>query len=729
MKKCSVILVSTITLMLISILSYSQEYLISQGGSITTCSGTLYDSGGAEGNYGSSEDYSITIQSSSPGHSVSLYFEEFALESSTFDYVNIYDGDSDQSPSIVMNHGSSSLLENTITSTGEMLTIVMRTDGSANYPGFKAIISCAFDCQDFSISISDLNPYYTYPDSMMFDVCLGDTINFVAIGDYPNSGVDYEQSDELVYWQWNIYNSNENEIIENYGDNSLSYVFNNPGGHVIMLSARDINGCVEVLDYNMRVRASLIPDFSNISIESGICLGEELLLEGNAYVEPWTQEVTETVFVQTCFEDVVGVEQGFCFDIPTSDEVTVITSADQIESLCMNMEHSYMGDLDIRLECPNGQSIYLFQQACGSTYFGEPNHSDDCEPGTGYDYCWTSDASSLMSDQCNSGNSLPPGNYLPFNSFEGLIGCPVVGDWCLYTVDNLGLDDGNIFSITLSFEEGVYDPSESAWTYTTNLNLEENAGWTGVGVVSETEINTTATPLNTNIYSYVFYVEDDFGCTHFNTYEVEVYDIDNPFCGMFCNDYVYTSMSDIINDGSGDDYPSQNNSQCTWLITPESKSESCIFFQWTYFNLQENDTLFVYDGLDSNSDLIGAFTHGSDISQSFVTSSNTAYLVYVTDDYGRSEGWELMYETVLVNREMLKMEDVSVFPNPANEKLYISGLTENSKISIIDLSGKAIIFESQLSNSFVDISKLSPGVYFIKIDSDGMIETRKFVKQ
>ena len=38
-------------LLLLPFLSFSQDYLISQGGTINTCSGTFYDSGGSAGNY------------------------------------------------------------------------------------------------------------------------------------------------------------------------------------------------------------------------------------------------------------------------------------------------------------------------------------------------------------------------------------------------------------------------------------------------------------------------------------------------------------------------------------------------------------------------------------------------------------------------------------------------------------------------------------------------------
>ena len=71
---------------------------------------------------------------------------------------------------------------------------------------------------------------------------------------------------------------------------------------------------------------------------------------------------------------------------------------------------------------------------------------------------------------------------------------------------------------------------------------------------------------------------------------------------------------------------------------------------------------------------------------------------------------------------------ISVYPNPANSTLFVNGLTEKSKVTIYDLSGK-MIFNKQISENQIDISKLANGTYSIKIESAKGIVTKKFVKQ
>jgi hypothetical protein len=69
--------------------------------------------------------------------------------------------------------------------------------------------------------------------------------------------------------------------------------------------------------------------------------------------------------------------------------------------------------------------------------------------------------------------------------------------------------------------------------------------------------------------------------------------------------------------------------------------------------------------------------------------------------------------------------EVLVYPNPANDKVYIN-IPENNyqhlEIEIIDFSGKTIKKEnSLLSNNYIDVNHLNNGVYFLKITSDHQI--------
>lgn len=71
---------------------YSQNYNMTNGTTITTCSGTFYDSGGPTGNYGNAESMVYTICPPSNTNSIQIAFTEMNLENNV-DILYVYDGD------------------------------------------------------------------------------------------------------------------------------------------------------------------------------------------------------------------------------------------------------------------------------------------------------------------------------------------------------------------------------------------------------------------------------------------------------------------------------------------------------------------------------------------------------------------------------------------------------------------------------------------------------------
>ena len=61
-----------------------QTYILNaalNGQTITTCSGTFYDSGGPNGNYGSNQDYTVTFVSATPAGIMEL-LKRYKIETS-----------------------------------------------------------------------------------------------------------------------------------------------------------------------------------------------------------------------------------------------------------------------------------------------------------------------------------------------------------------------------------------------------------------------------------------------------------------------------------------------------------------------------------------------------------------------------------------------------------------------------------------------------------------------
>lgn len=97
------------------------------------------------------------------------------------------------------------------------------------------------------------------------------------------------------------------------------------------------------------------------------------------------------------------------------------------------------------------------------------------------------------------------------------------------------------------------------------------------------------------------------------------------------------------------------------------------------------------------------------------------------------ENHKLVFEQKVLSVEENRLENaIAIYPNPTKEIIKIdlkSNEINLSEISIIDNQGKEILKQTNNLQT-IDISKLSSGIYFIKIKNDSNITiTRKIIKE
>ncbi|MDY0313528.1 MAG: PKD domain-containing protein [Bacteroidales bacterium] len=606
-------------LLAISSLAFSQQYLISQGGTINTCSGTLYDSGGPNGNYGNYENYTITICSNIPGGALTLTFTQFSFESATWDNLTIYDGPNTASNVLINQAGSTALQGVTITATGECLTLRMVTDGSFTYAGFAATISCNFPCQDFSIDLVSTQPSLSPPlDSLWIDVCQNTSATFTLGGTFPNNNTDYEQSDGNLTWNWTVFNETDQAEYSGVGMTSIIHTFTGQGGYHISASAVDINGCTATLEQEIRVRVSLTPSFTGTNIpETPVCPGEEISLVAVVTPTPWEEELQNEVAGVTFLPDGSGVHYETSITNGLFQPGATIHSPNDIVDICVNMEHTYMGDLSMYIECPNGNTMQIFGQGGGGTILGEPvganlpvdSNTSNLTPGIGYDYCWspTSTSGTIHQNynwtylnsytdpigQVSTGvNQLNPGTYQVSGNWSSLVGCPLNGTWTIHITDHMNLDNGYIFSWQINFDASLI-PS-GTWTIE---NTIESYEWGGEDIGTGNQDNGSANPITSGTATYTLTVTDDFGCTYSHNVSTTVLPINDPSCCILpdthagqdahvcTNTYTFNASIATGNTGSWEmisgpgtaTWTNQNSPHATVLVSEWGVYE----FEWT----------------------------------------------------------------------------------------------------------------------------------------------------
>src|SRR5690554_1642650 len=100
---------------------------------------------------------------------------------------------------------------------------------------------------------------------------------------------------------------------------------------------------------------------------------------------------------------------------------------------------------------------------------------------------------------------------------------------------------------------------------------------------------------------------------------------------------------------------------------------------------------------------------------------------------GGSQNYSLIvsgFDQAPLNVESIKTEDIFIYPNPASDRLYF-GMPNNiavEKIEIYDAIGKRVL-SSQVNNNSVDVSNLTSGIYFVKINVEGSQITKKIIKK
>lgn len=82
-----------------------------------------------------------------------------------------------------------------------------------------------------------------------------------------------------------------------------------------------------------------------------------------------------------------------------------------------------------------------------------------------------------------------------------------------------------------------------------------------------------------------------------------------------------------------------------------------------------------------------------------------------------------------VGIDELELRNVSIYPNPATDVLYVNLPSINYSLEVINLMGEIVMKEeNKMNTTSLELSNLKSGVYFLTIASEGKQKQMKFVK-
>jgi hypothetical protein len=74
-------------------------------------------------------------------------------------------------------------------------------------------------------------------------------------------------------------------------------------------------------------------------------------------------------------------------------------------------------------------------------------------------------------------------------------------------------------------------------------------------------------------------------------------------------------------------------------------------------------------------------------------------------------------------------EDVILTPNPVASQLHLGGMSlENAIIHVLSASG-SVMPNARLAEKLLDVSSLNPGLYFVRIEKEGQVIVKRFIKE
>jgi|SaaInlStandDraft_1057018.scaffolds.fasta_scaffold16125_2 hypothetical protein len=284
-----------------------------------------------------------------------------------------------------------------------------------------------------------------------------------------------------------------------------------------------------------------------------------------------------------------------------------------------------------------------------------------------------------------------------------------------YYLTEIGYNSDNISVFTYYYDESIggnfpFEPnSKEVYVYDNNRNNIDISYYYNWSVSEESfKINYR--------YSY-YYVNDKLNETYLDNWNNNQSEYEN----SFANSYLYYEGTNQL----------KQNTTYDWSL--ESQEFSPDYAQiFEYFDNKSIKGYTDYDYDKSTQEFIPSFsTYFDEMTETNTNISTKGDNYYWDSNFDRWESEEDNLNIYYTKKSTLGVNDhnlikVSIYPNPVTDKLFIKGITSNSKILIYNYLGNLVM--SKTNSDDVEVKKLASGIYIIKIIDTKGETVRKFIK-
>ena len=511
-------------------LAWGQQHLIDEEGTVVSCGFYFLDDGGA---LSAAADGAVFTQSfcpEDPGGDLTFSFISFALGAG--DTLHLWHGPAAAGipdTSFTGNALWGTDVGNVAGEDNPSGCLTWRFTSDASGPSdWAALVTCDAPCARPVVSatatrLGDTAAVASVP-SVPVELCLGESVSFDA-------GSSSIAAPGTATWQWD------------FGDGTggllgpaPQHAYAAPGIYPVQLTVTDSSGCSSVNDIEITAHVAAPIDIDLAGLAPVVCTGGGAVLQlgpEGVTTSPVASQPIASFGAGMAIPDLVG--QSFSSDITFSGFPfgQTVSELDDLVGITLNLEHSFILDLDIAIECPNGSAMVLQSWPGGfggCVDAGLPVTMDATpEPGGGFDYTWSPEgqddwqttALSLLPNPTSgcafSTPPLPAGTYAATGDWTPLIGCPINGTWTLNIMDTQEGDNGFLFGWAMDFapaitpEPVVFEAEvggDCASLYWAPL-----APWGFLEAPLNACSSIVVEPTESGTFGYVLTATDAFGCT------------------------------------------------------------------------------------------------------------------------------------------------------------------------------------------------------------------------
>ncbi|MDP5076689.1 MAG: PKD domain-containing protein, partial [Nonlabens sp.] len=335
-------------------------------------------------------------------------------------------------------------------------------------------------------------------------ICQGETVNFNGTATFSVDGTG-------ATYEWDLGNGNGTVTGQNQSE-----TYTTTGVYLVKFDVTDLNGCFDREVIDLTIQVSTDPNFTGTqAANSLLCFGDSTTLTGVVVPQQFALSPSPPIAGTTFLPDGNGVSYQTCINVDLFAPGATVRNASDLVNIFLNMEHSFLGDLNISITAPNGATVSLHNfPSGGGTFLGQPIDDDaNLNPGTGFNYVFTEgpSATRTWSQWVNQvgGPTVPAGNYRPVDPYSRFIGSPLNGPWCINITDNLGSDNGFIFNWGLNFNPAIIPPALSF-----TPGVATRAWLPNPDIINTVGNVITVQPSSSGQHCYDYEFVDSFGCTY-----------------------------------------------------------------------------------------------------------------------------------------------------------------------------------------------------------------------